>query len=64
MNGKDLRKIFESNGWILDRIRGSHHIMVKDGRRAIPIPTHGNKDIPKGLANKILKQACIKGVRI
>ena len=60
MNGKDLLKIFKKNGWILDRVNGSHHIMVKKGRRGIPIPVHGKKDIPKGLAKTILKQAGIK----
>jgi predicted RNA binding protein YcfA (HicA-like mRNA interferase family) len=48
------------NGWILDRINGSHHIFIKEGKRAIPIPVHGTKEIPKGLVNAILKQAEIK----
>lgn len=60
MNGKQLRKILESNGWRLDRISGSHHIMIREGRRAIPIPVHGSADLPKGLVHAILKQAEIK----
>jgi len=48
MSGKDLIKIMVNNGWILDRINGSHHIMIKDGMRSIPVPVHGKKDIPKG----------------
>ncbi len=50
----------KKNGWILDRINGSHHIMVREGDRSIPVPVHGKKDIPKGLASAILKQAGIK----
>lgn len=34
--------------------------MVKEGNRAIPVPVHGKRDIPKGLANTILKQAALK----
>ncbi len=48
------------NDWILDRISGSHHIMVKEGRRAIPVPVHGKTDLPKGLTNAIMKQAGLK----
>ena len=60
MTGKQLIKILENNNWILDRIRGSHHIMIKDNCRSVPVPVHGNKDLPKGLVNAILKQAGVK----
>ena len=56
-------KIMKRNGWILDRVTGSHHIMIKEGQRSIPVPVHGKKDLPKGLANAILKQAEIRGIR-
>lgn len=60
MTGKELKKILESKGWRLDRISGSHHIMIREGRRSIPIPVHGSVDLPKGLVHAILKQAEIK----
>jgi len=60
MKAKDLIKILKDNGWVLDRINGSHHIMIKEGHRSIPIPVHGSKDLPKGLLNAIKKQAGIK----
>jgi len=60
MTGKELKKILQQNGWILDRISGSHHIMIRENRRSIPIPIHGKKDLPKGLVFTILKQAEIK----
>lgn len=59
MNGKRLIEALEDDGWALDRIKGSHHIMVKAGRRSIPIPVHGSKDLPRGLIQAILKQAGI-----
>lgn len=60
MTGKELLKILKKNGWIVDRISGSHHIMIKENKRSIPVPIHGNKDLPKGLISAILKQADIK----
>lgn len=60
MNGKRFIKILKEHGWELDRVKGSHHIMVKEGKRSIPVPVHGNKDLPHGLINAILKQAEIK----
>ncbi|MBT3279423.1 MAG: type II toxin-antitoxin system HicA family toxin [Phycisphaerales bacterium] len=63
MHGRELIKIMKKHGWQQDRINGSHHIMVKEGQRSIPVPVHGKRDIPKGLANAILKQAGLKGIR-
>jgi predicted RNA binding protein YcfA (HicA-like mRNA interferase family) len=60
MTGKELLKVFLANGWTFDRIHGSHHIMVKEGLRAVPIPIHGNQDLPKGLVSAILKQGRLK----
>lgn len=60
MHGKQIIKMMEKHGWVLDRISGSHHIMIKENYRSIPVPVHGNRDIPIGLASKILKQADIK----
>ena len=60
MNGKKLKKILINHGWCLDRIAGSHHIMIYEGRRSIPVPIHGTSDLPKGLVHAMLKQAGIK----
>ena len=53
----DLLKELERNGWILDRVRGSHHILVhplKPGPITVP---HPRKDLGRGLLNRIRKQA-------
>jgi predicted RNA binding protein YcfA (HicA-like mRNA interferase family) len=52
-----LSAILKENGWTLDRVKGSYHIYVKPGKRSIPVPIHGSKDLPKGLIKAILKQA-------
>lgn len=58
MLGKELVKQAQRNGWKLDRIAGSHHIMIKDDK-TVSIPVH-TKDIPKGTLNKLLKQLGFK----
>ena len=58
MKGKDLVKLLMKNGWQIDRIKGSHHVVKKDGKTEI-IPVH-NTDIPPGLLNAILKRVGLK----
>ena len=58
MKGKELVKLFQKNGWELDRINGSHYIMIKDGK-TLSIPVH-NTDIKTGTLNKLLKDAGLK----
>jgi len=54
------KKLLEANGWSLDRVSGSHHIMTREGKRSVLIPIHGSAELPKGLLNTILKQTGIK----
>ena len=55
MSGKELLRKMIKNGWTEDRVEGSHHILKK-GNRTEVVPVHGNKDLPKGLLNAILKR--------
>jgi len=59
MNGKDCVKLLKKHGWIVDRIQGSHHIMLKNGI-SIPIPVHGSADLAPGTLHSILKKAGLK----
>lgn len=59
MVGKELVKILKENGWQVDRISGSHRIMVK-GNITISVPVHGKQELGKGLTHAILKQAGIR----
>ena len=52
-SGKEVAKLFEKNGWIKDRQKGSHLIMVKDGNH-VSIPMH--KELGKGMEQKLLKK--------
>ena len=49
---------FKRDGWFVDHIRGSHHILVKEGCDAhLSIPVHKGKDIDTGLLKKFIRLA-------
>lgn len=54
MKGKELVKLLEKNGWTVERIKGSHHIMKKGNRTEI-IPCH-NTDLHPGILHAIKKR--------
>lgn len=60
MTGKDAVKKLKDNGWVLDRIKGSHHIMKKEGFRPVPVPVHAGRDIPKNLISALERQTGVK----
>ncbi len=56
---KALIRVMEQKGWELDRVRGSHYVMVHPVlRRAIPVPLH-NRDLKAGTLAGILRSAGI-----
>ena len=61
MTGKDMVAKLKKDGWRIDRIQGSHHIMVKEGRLPVTIPVHGNKDLLNGTFHQIMKESGLKG---
>ena len=59
MLDKDLVKMLvKEQGWTIDRISGSHYILVKDNK-TLSVPVHG-KDVKPGLLHSILKSAGLK----
>ena len=54
-----MLKLLKQNGWELDRIAGSHHVMIK-GIHTIVVPVHANRDLSRGTQEKILKDAGLK----
>lgn len=56
---KDVVRLLQQKGFVLDRSRGSHQIWLHpDSRKRAVVPMH-NKDIPTGTFYSILKQAGI-----
>ncbi len=61
MSGKELIALLEKHGWTLARVKGSHHVMVKEGNPArISVPVHGNKPLKTGLLIHFMKIAGLK----
>lgn len=58
MTSKELIKLMQADGWQVDRIKGSHYVMKKDGQTEI-IPFH-NADLKPGILNTILKRTGLK----
>jgi predicted RNA binding protein YcfA (HicA-like mRNA interferase family) len=55
-----LCKLLEQHGYLLKRIKGSHHIYFHPQSKKVTIvPVHGNKDLARGTFFSILKQAGI-----
>ena len=69
LNGLDLVRIFEQFGFVVIRVRGSHHVMRRstkvlrvDGTsyqetQTINIPVHGAKSLGSGLLKRIYRES-------
>ncbi|GAC1564339.1 MAG: hypothetical protein NVS3B13_40600 [Mucilaginibacter sp.] len=62
MKCSELLRLFKKAGWVEDRQSGSHVIMKhpERGEEILIVPNHGSKEIGKGLAEKLKKQAGLK----
>ena len=57
---KELIKIIEKDGWVLVRVKGSHHIFEHNEKSGtVVVPVHSGT-MPVRTANGILKQAKLK----
>lgn len=59
IKGKNLVKILNKKGWLLDHIQGSHYILRNEKGKKLTVAVHGNNDIPKGTLLGILNDADI-----
>lgn len=57
MNGHEAIDRLKAEGWELDRVHGSHHILCKGGKA---VPVHGKRDIGPGLLAAISRQSGVK----
>jgi len=61
LSGKELVNLLQKRGWVLKHVRGSHHVLVKEGYEGtISVPVHGNHPLKRGMLVAILKEAGIK----
>lgn len=61
MKVREIIKLLERDGWMLERTKGSHR-QYKHPTKSGVVTVAGNpsQDVPKGTANNILKQAGLK----
>ncbi len=58
VSGRELARAVQARGWMLARIKGSHHIFTKAGQRErIVIPIHGHQPLKIGLLKAVMKVA-------
>ena len=57
LRGREILAALRQGGFLVLRVKGSHHFMQHpDGRRTV-VPIHSGETIGPGLLNKILKDA-------
>ena len=46
ISGKEAARVFEKAGWVIARQRGSHLVLIKEGKKAnLSIPLHKELDL-------------------
>lgn len=56
VSGMKARRIFEKNGWVFKRQKGSHMILTKTGfRTTLSVPNH--KTLKEPLLKRLIKDA-------
>jgi predicted RNA binding protein YcfA (HicA-like mRNA interferase family) len=60
MKSADLIREIKSAGWVLDRVRGSHHVFGHPQRPGHVVVAHPKKYLGKGLVAAIRKQAGLR----
>jgi predicted RNA binding protein YcfA (HicA-like mRNA interferase family) len=57
MTSADLIRELRQAGWVLDRVRGSHHVFKHRARPGHIVVLHPKKDLGTGLVKAIRRQA-------
>ena len=56
MSGREVRQVFEKDGWEFVRQRGSHMILVKEGSMAsLSVPDH--REVARGTLRGLIRAA-------
>jgi predicted RNA binding protein YcfA (HicA-like mRNA interferase family) len=59
INGRRVIGALTRAGFVLDRVVGSHHVMVFPGdvTRTVTVPVHSGRDLKPGTLRSIIRQA-------
>jgi len=59
VNGRRVLRALTRTGFIIDRIVGSHHVLVFPGdpTRTVTVPVHSGRDLKPGTLRGIIRKA-------
>ncbi len=59
ISGKRVVQALQRAGFFVDRVVGSHHVMVFPGdpTRTVIVPVHGARDLKPGTMRAVIRQA-------
>lgn len=59
ITGKEVVRALQRAGFSIDRVVGSHHVMVHpgDSRRTVSVPVYGNRELKRGTLRSIIRQS-------
>ena len=55
--GRDVIRALAKKGYVVSRIRGSHHVLSHEDGTTIVVPVHGAETLGPGLLRDILNEA-------
>jgi predicted RNA binding protein YcfA (HicA-like mRNA interferase family) len=65
VTGDQVVAVLLRDGWVVDRVRGSHHVLKKAGQRFhVVVGCHRGETIPPGTLSNILRQAGMSRERL
>jgi predicted RNA binding protein YcfA (HicA-like mRNA interferase family) len=56
-NSRDIKRRLEQDGWVLERVSGSHHVFKHPRTKETIVLPHPKKDLGRGLVRAIYTQA-------
>jgi len=58
IGGREVVRALTKAGFVVDRIAGSHHVMVFPGdpTRTVTVPVHAGRDLKPGTLRSIIRQ--------
>jgi predicted RNA binding protein YcfA (HicA-like mRNA interferase family) len=59
VSGRNVVRALTRAGFVVDRVAGSHHVMVFPGdpTRTVTVPVHAGRDLKPGTLRSIIRQA-------
>ncbi|HEY4859574.1 MAG TPA: type II toxin-antitoxin system HicA family toxin [Xanthobacteraceae bacterium] len=59
VNGRQVLRALAKAGFVVDRIVGSHHVLVhpRDSKRTVTVPVHAGRDLKQGTLRSIIRRA-------